>query len=197
MKKQKTIPVEKLARVLRALVIVVFVCNVIAMFFVPAMVALTPEGILDAAAHDLEYLGAGGWPDEHVPVILFFLISWLGVWFDVYTAVLTLFLWVCGFCTAAILWQGKRVLDTVLAQKPFSQENVINLRCAAGCCFVVSAAALVRTVVNVILYQNLRPLATYNFLFVPIFFMGGLLFLVMSALFRQAAEMKAENDLTI
>lgn len=42
-----------------------------------------------------------------------------------------------------------------------------------------------------------RPLATYNALFVPIFTMFGLLCLVMSALFRQATEMKAENDLTI
>ena len=40
-------------------------------------------------------------------------------------------------------------------------------------------------------------LATYNALFVPIFTMFGLLCLVMSALFRQATEMKAENDLTI
>ena len=39
--------------------------------------------------------------------------------------------------------------------------------------------------------------ATYNALFVPIFTMFGLLCLVMSALFRQATEMKAENDLTI
>ena len=46
-------------------------------------------------------------------------------------------------------------------------------------------------------YQSLRPLATYNALFVPIFTMFGLLCLVMSALFRQATEMKAENDLTI
>ena len=41
------------------------------------------------------------------------------------------------------------------------------------------------------------PLVTYNALFVPIFAMAGLLCLVMSALFRQAAEMKSENDLTI
>ena len=46
-------------------------------------------------------------------------------------------------------------------------------------------------------YRSLQPLATYNALFVPIFAMFGLLCLVMSALFRQAAELKAENDLTI
>ena len=46
-------------------------------------------------------------------------------------------------------------------------------------------------------YASLRPLASYNTLFVPLFAMFGLLCLVMSALFRQAAELKAENDLTI
>ena len=46
-------------------------------------------------------------------------------------------------------------------------------------------------------YGSIAPLLTYNALFVPIFILGGLLCLVMSALFRQAAELKAENDLTI
>ena len=46
-------------------------------------------------------------------------------------------------------------------------------------------------------YHSFRPLITYNALFVPVFAMFGLLCLVMSALFRQAAEMKAESDLTI
>ena len=45
--------------------------------------------------------------------------------------------------------------------------------------------------------RSLLSLTTYNALFVPIFAMAGLLCLIMSALFRQAAELKAENDLTI
>ena len=45
--------------------------------------------------------------------------------------------------------------------------------------------------------RSLAPLLTSNALFVPIFAMFGLLCLIMSALFRQAAELKAENDLTI
>lgn len=38
---------------------------------------------------------------------------------------------------------------------------------------------------------------TYNAVAIPIFFMAGLLFLVMSALFGQAAELKEDQDLTI
>ncbi len=64
-------------------------------------------------------------------------------------------------------------------------------------CFLIAGAALARVVFSVCYFQSLRPLATYNALFVPMFAMGGLLCLVMSALFRQASELKAENDLTI
>lgn len=50
---------------------------------------------------------------------------------------------------------------------------------------------------RIVWYGSFRPLLTYNVLFVPVFAMGFLLCMVMSALFRQAEELKAENDLTI
>ena len=68
---------------------------------------------------------------------------------------------------------------------------------AAVCCFLISAAALLRLAWGLAYYQSIGPLLTYNALFVPIFFMAGLLCLVMSALFRQAAELKEDQDLTI
>jgi uncharacterized membrane protein len=79
----------------------------------------------------------------------------------------------------------------------FSAENAAALKRAAVCGFMISGAALVRLVFSICYYASWRPLATYNALFVPMFAMAGLLALIMSALFRQAAEMKAENDLTI
>lgn len=110
---------------------------------------------------------------------------------------LTLFLVISGICTAVILWQGRRVLGTILRGTPFSAENAVSLRRSAVCCFLIAGAAAVRVVWSVWFYRSLFPLVTYNALFVPLFAMAGLLCLVMSALFRQAAEMKAENDLTI
>ena len=103
----------------------------------------------------------------------------------------------CGICTAVILWQAKRVLDTILKGTPFTLVNVMSLYRAAVCCFIISGAALVRMVLGLVFYRSIAPLLTYNALFVPIFFMGGLLCMVMSALFRRAAELKEENDLTI
>ena len=92
---------------------------------------------------------------------------------------------------------GAPVLDTILQGAPFSTQNAVSLRRAAVCSFCIAGAALLRTIWGLWFYQSLRPLATYNALFVPIFTMFGLLCLVMSALFRQATEMKVENDLTI
>ena len=166
--------VQKLARVLRVLVVITFVCNLIVLYFVPTLAAMQAENLWDGQMMERVLSGRlGYWP------------------------VLSLFLLFSGVCTAVILWQGKRVLDTILIGDPFTLANAANLKRAAVCCFVISGAALVRLIWGIATYQSILPLLTYNALFVPIFLMGGLLFMVMSALFRQAAELKAENDLTI
>lgn len=183
----KQTSVQRLARVLRVLVVITFVCNLIALPIAPSLV----------------YWYANQWElDYRLEIGNSVLNLWLGGLFRVwknspYTLVLALFLVVCGICTALVLWQGKRVLDTILRGEPFSLDNAANLRRAAICCFVISGMALARLVWGVVYYRNIGPLLSYNALFVPIFLMGGLLFMVMSALFRQAAELKAENDLTI
>ena len=90
------------------------------------------------------------------------------------------------------------MLGAILRGEPFSMENAVSLRRAAVSSFVISLAALIRAGVQPVLVPVPGAASlTYNALFVPIFAMAGLLCLVMSALFRQAAEMKAENDLTI
>ncbi|MCI9331953.1 MAG: DUF2975 domain-containing protein [Oscillibacter sp.] len=195
------IPVQKIARVLYILVLVALVCNVIALYFVPMIVAVggigLPDGmriysdnrlILDGESHMiLTYIlgSAKGWS-----------IGWWRV-FNSYQIVLTCFLLFSGCCTALILRQARRVLKTILRGEPFAPENSVSLRRAAWACFLIAGAALARVVFSVWYYRSPQPLATYNALFVPMFAMGGLLCLVMSALFRQAAELKAENDLTI
>ena len=70
----------------------------------------------------------------------------VGAWTEnfAFTFVLTLFLLFCGICTAVILWQGRRVLGTILTGAPFRAENGVSLRRAAVCCFLIAAAALAR-----------------------------------------------------
>ncbi len=194
--------VQKQARVLRVLVIITFVCNLILLVFVPLL-----AGFRDARYDEEFWL----WAVDSVPFDFWLHLlakSWnISIWVEGWTGangimdpswvVLNVFLLFCAVCTAVILWQGKRVLDTILKGNPFVMDNAKSLIRAAVCCFLISGTALVRLIWGMAYYQNIAPLLTYNALFVPIFLMGGLLFMVMSALFRQAAELKAENDLTI
>lgn len=193
--------VQKLARVLRVMVIVVFVCNIAALFLVPGMVAFygSRMSLRPPVSISIGYAAVEPAAPLELAAICAarFARAFLEVWKQSYTAVLTLFLWACGVCTAIILWQGKRVLDTILKGETFTFGNAANMKRAAICCFVISGAALVRTIWGLIYYQSFDALLTYNFLFFPLFLLAGLVCMVMSALFRQAAEMKAENDLTI
>ena len=189
--------VQKIARVLHVLVLIALVCNVVILYLVPAAVLSGGPSLLEGVG---EYLGGILHPGEDDIVmagIAASLLSWFWCWQDPETLALTLFLVVSGVCTAVILWQGKRVLETILRGEPFSMENAVSLRRAAVCAFLIALAALARVVFGLLFYRSLAPLLTYNALFVPIFAMFGLLCLIMSALFRQAAELKAENDLTI
>lgn len=192
--------VQKLAKILKILVTVTFVCNLIVLPLVPGIVGIgfSPEGwgaFQGLAAYE-------GSPLQ-LPIrvgALFFLSCWqylARVWREAYTAVLTFFLLACGASTAVILWQARRVLDTILAENPFQKKNGESMKRAAVCCFVISGAALLRTFWRLWYYGSIAPLFTYNTLFIPVFAMGGLLCMVISALFRQAAELKEENDLTI
>ena len=193
--------IHKIARILNALVLIALVCNIIILYLVPvAVVSLELSdgyGLLSGVAAYLGDFFRSGQQDVLTSGAAASFLAWLWCWKSPKAGMLTLFLVVSGICTAIILWQGRRVLRTILRGAPFSMENAISLRRAAVCCFLIAGAALVRVGWSICYYRSLFPLVTYNALFVPIFAMAGLLCLVMSALFRQAAEMKAENDLTI
>ena len=189
--------VQKLARVLQVMVMIVFICNIAALFLVPGLTGLLNDGGVEAVWKAVAAaLNLPGYEVGFKSLPMYFAMAFIGVWTDVYCAVLTLFLWACGVCTALILWQAKRVLDTILKGATFTLGNAANLKRAAVCCFIISGTALIRTVWGLFYYRSIAPFLTYNFLFVPLFLMAGLVCMVMSALFRQAAEMKAENDLT-
>ena len=190
--------VQKLAGALKVLVSITFVCNLLVL---PLLAGLARLRSLEELTAGISYFGAEGEKGGIIILRLaaYFLASWQEIWLleETYALVLTAFLLFCGVCTAVVLWQARRVLDTVLEGLPFQEKNSKSLRLAAVCSFLISAAALVRLILGLAYYRTIEPLLSYNALFVPVFFMAGLLCLVMSALFRQAAELKAENDLTI
>lgn len=189
--------IQMLARALRVLVILTLVLDVLVVLLVPVSVMTNAENLFGGAGTFLHGLLHPGPDDITAAGVAGIFLSWIWVWGSALQAVTTLFLVVCGICAAGILRQGLRVLNTILQNTPFIVQNAASLRRAAVFAFVIAGAALLRTVWGVWFYQSLRPLATYNALFVPIFAVFGLLCVVMAALFRQAAEMQAENDLTI
>ena len=97
---------------------------------------------------------------------------------------------------AVFLVQGIRLLASVADGTPFSPKNAVYLQRAAAGCFVIAAGALGRTAFT-LCRDGAAALLSYTALFIPLFTMAGLLCLVMAGLFHRAAEMKAENDLTI
>ena len=185
--------VQKLAKILKMLVTITFVCNLVLLPLVPGIVGIGAEYGLWGAVEELGMFGPEFGPAFFLAVCWQYLFR---VWRSEYTAVLTVFLVICGACTAMILWEARKVLDTILEGAPFQKKNADSMKWAAVCCFAISGAALVRAVWRLVYFHSPVSLCSYNTFFVPIFAMGGLLCMVMSALFRQAAQMKEENDLT-
>lgn len=189
--------VQKLAHVLRVLVVIVFVCNLLALTAVPLLSIVSFEDAVEWGVEGLGYLfGFQPVPDEYWPFTAVYFLAWFGIWTGVEEAVGAIFLWTCGICTAIILWQAKKVLDNIVSGKLFELDNAFKLRKAAVCCLIISGASLLWAVFRTVA-GGILELLSLSTLFFPVFFLAGLLFFVMSALFRQAAEIKAENDLTI
>lgn len=197
--------VPRQAKSLRLLVSILIVCNVVGLVLIPAFVVFGPEVLLQYEVdHLLHLLHIRPLPADqvelYVPVwwsVALVLTGWQQIWFQAEWLFHTLFLLVCGGCSLTTLRQARDILDTILSGEPFQTINAACMKRAALCCWVVSAAALVRLLVELGWRKSIVPLCTYNALAIPVFFMAGLLFLVMSALFRQAAELQKDQDLTI
>lgn len=185
---------QRLAKILKVLVTIAFVCNLLVLPLVPGLVGIGREGahvLLDAAL-------TGEESENLVPI--FFTVCWQflpRIWRFPREGVLCAFLLFCGANTACILWQARRVLNTIIAALPFQRHNARSMDLAALSFALISLAALCRTVWGFFYYRSISPLFTYNALFIPVFAMGALLCMVMSALFRQAAALKEDSDLTI
>ena len=188
---------QRMARILRTVMTIALVCNIIALFIVPSIrylglrdfLFLLKNRILELTVRDYSM------DSEPIPVLLFG--GLFVVWTKPVAAIWTVFLWICGCLTAVILWQARLVVNTVLEGNPFQHANAVALKRVALCCWSVSVVALVRLVAELLYYRDPAPLLTYNTLFVPGFYAAGLLFMVLSALFRQAAQLQEDQDLTI
>ena len=185
---------QKIADALIALFAVLIVCDVLLTCLSPTLAYFrfqSPDSmafshLLDIFAYDV---------DDRLGNLLTILLT--GAWSSPEAFALTVFLVLSGICAAVILVQGIRLLVSVSEGAPFSPGNSVCLQRVAVCCFIIAAGALGRTVFT-FCWKGLGPaLLSYTALFIPVFTMAGLLCLVMAGLFHRAAQLKAENDLTI
>ena len=90
-------------KILRFLLLAAFICDLLILPMVPALVVL--DGIEPLGA-----LAASGMPDIPAWLLAIVIVSWGYVWTaGGYTAMLTLCLLFSGVCAPVILWQGRGV----------------------------------------------------------------------------------------
>ena len=185
---------QKIADALIALFAVLIACDALLICLSPALAyfrfqdpgSMEFSRLLDTFAYDM---------DDGLGNLLEIILT--GAWSTPEAFALMVFLVLSGACAAVILVQGIRLLASVSEGAPFSPGNALCLQRAAVCCFVIAAGALGRTVFTFCWKGPGPALLSYTALFVPFFTMTGLLCLVMAGLFHRAAQLKAENDLTI
>ena len=87
-----------------------------------------------------------------------------------------------------LLWELRKIFETVLAENCFVQENVVSLQRMGTYSFMIAVICLLRTV----LYLTIAMLVL-----VLVFIIAGLFSKVLAFVFDRAVEYKLENDLTI
>ena len=106
-----------------------------------------------------------------------------------------------SFSLLIILDNLKRVLDSVIKVTPFIMSNVICLNRIAKCCFIISITYILNLIFNG-QYKKLT-LISLNFVGIDIyaefiiFFFAGCFVLVLAQVYKQAVQVKEENDFTI
>ena len=94
----------------------------------------------------------------------------------------------CGIAALIILWQARHLLSNISKDNPFTKSNSVCLMRAAYGGLLIALAFTVKMFVS--------PSAL-TLLCLAVFLLFGLFMIVLSELFKQAAQIKEENELTI
>jgi hypothetical protein len=95
---------------------------------------------------------------------------------------------VLGIAAVKIMWELRKMFQTVLNKKCFVQENVISLQKMGKWSFFIVLMSLVRTFVYMTIAMGVVIL---------VFTIAGLFSFVLSFVFEEAISYKEENDLTV
>ena len=114
----KAMSIQKIARVLHALVLIALICNLVILYLVPvAVVSMETSGSHGLLAGVAEYLGDVFHPGEDDIVAAgaaASFLAWFWCWQDTASLSLTLFLVVSGICTACrpdLFWSHRKMGD--------------------------------------------------------------------------------------
>lgn len=117
--------------------------------------------------------------------------SWVGRYikaFRAYYLPLTVLYMASGVLCLMIIWQLRRMFDTVLTDDAFVDANTNSLKKMARYSFLISALSALRL--------PFSPTPATVFIII-VFFIAGLFSIVLSQVFAKAVQYKKENDLTI
>jgi ABC-type multidrug transport system fused ATPase/permease subunit len=101
---------------------------------------------------------------------------------------LLVFLVVTGVFSLVMVYELRRIFHNISSRKPFQQQNAISLKRIATMALFISIAYIIKIFFYISFLTIIIAMA---------FLVFGLAGLVFSEVFRQAVEVKEENDLTI
>ena len=107
---------------------------------------------------------------------------------DNYYWFLLVFLWVSGLLYMGIIYELRKMFKSLNQREPFRRENVVSLKKIAVLALWVSAIYAIKIVFYISLLTIVIGMAALSV---------GLFALIIGEVFRQAVEVKEENDLTI
>ena len=106
-----------------------------------------------------------------------------------------------GFSLLCIMYYLRCIMNSLVKVTPFVWENVESLKIVAISCFIISGCYLLNFFINN-QYINFRLIeidtkGIHTDIEFLIFFFAGCFTLILSKVFKQAIEVKEENDFTI
>ena len=106
-----------------------------------------------------------------------------------------------GFALLCIMYYLRRIMNSLVKANPFVWENVESLKVVAISCFIISGCYVLNFFINN-QYLNFKLIeidakGIHTDIEFIIFFFAGCFTLILSKVFKQAIEVKEENDFTI
>ncbi|GAA0182025.1 hypothetical protein SH2C18_44710 [Clostridium sediminicola] len=106
-----------------------------------------------------------------------------------------------GIASLAILYYLRRIVCTLIKVTPFVSDNERSLKRISICCFTITSNYIINFVINkqytdfdIITFDLTGIHTDFEAM---IFFFAGCFILILSKVFKQAVQVKEENDLTI